>query len=166
MTGLLLLVAWPVFTIIVETRCARRRRRGLEISSRLAATQRAIAVIQAVTMMVVLPTAVLGGLSAYWLLTAGDDPDRRAVKIAVGTGALGLTAAPLLFFAHGRSPFFLRLAGGGVTLFGIGGLGAAVFAARDGGNGQGWPVMLLAGVVMICAGLWLAVTGRNRVRRG
>lgn len=163
--GLLLLVAWPVFCIVVEIRTTRRRKRGLDISPRLAAAQRAIAAIQAVTMMLLLPTIVLGGLAAYCLLTADEDPGQGMFKIAVGTGSLLLAAVPLLFFAHGRSPFMLRLAGVGVALFGAGGLGMALLGDRNRNTGAGELVMLAAGIVMICAGAWLAVTGRNRWRR-
>ncbi|MBM7768498.1 hypothetical protein [Glutamicibacter nicotianae] len=163
--GLLLLVAWPAFCIVVEIRTTRRRNRGLDISPRLTAAQRAIAAIQAVTMLILLPTIVLGGLAVYCLLTADEDPGQGMFKIAVGTGSLLLAAVPLLFFAHGRSPFMLRLAVVGVTLFGAGGLGAAALGDRDGGAGGGELVMLVAGLVMICAGAWLAVTGRNRWRR-
>lgn len=78
--GLLLLVAWPALCIVVEIRTSRRRKRGLDNSPRLTAAQRAIAAIQAVTMLILLPTIVLGGLAAYCLLRPTRTPARACSR--------------------------------------------------------------------------------------
>lgn len=115
--------------------------------------------------MVVLPTMMLGSIGVFCLVTAGDNSDERTFKTIVGFGALVLLAAYLLFLIRGRSPRSLRLAGLGLVVFGVGCLVAVILVIRDGLTSVGDVVMLVASIVLIAAGLWLSITGRNTFTR-
>lgn len=163
--GALLLVAWPVFTIGIDVRCSRLRTHGQSVPQGLARAEAVVNAIKAAMVVVVLPAVMLGGIGVFCLVTAGDDSDERTFRTIVGIGALVLLAAYLLFVIRGRSPWLLRLAGLGIVVFGVGCLVAVILVIRDGLTSVGDVVMLVASIVLIAAGLWLSITGRNVITR-
>lgn len=163
--GAVIFLGWPIFTLVTETRCAALRKRGLEIGSGLGRAQTLIARVHGITMLIVLPVAVFGGLGTYCLITAGADPEQRFGKIAIGIGSFALLGVVLLFLARGRKPLTLRLSGIALAIFGIGGLSLLVPELSVGIDSLGDAVMLIASILLLAAGLWLAVTGRNSLRR-
>lgn len=116
-------------------------------------------------MLIALPVAVFGGLGLYSLLTAGADPKQRPGKLAIGIGSFALLAVLLLFLARGRTPLTLRLSGIALALFGTGGFSLLVPVLRGGIDSFGDSVMQIASIVLLATGPWLALTGRNSLRR-
>lgn len=163
--GAAIFLAWPIFTLVIEIRCSALRKLGLEIGSGLGRAQTLIARVQGITMLIVLPVAVFGGLGTYCLLTAGADPEQRLGKLAIGIGSFALLGVVLLFLARGRTPMTLRLSGIALAIFGAGGLGLLVPVLSGGIDSFGDAVMLIASILLLAAGLWLAITGRNSLRR-
>ena len=68
--------------------------------------------------------------------------------------------------ARGRTPLTLRIAGSAVAVFGTACLIAVGTVLRgDGLTNVGDVIMAVTSVVMIAAGMWLAITGRNSFTR-
>ncbi|GAA1558801.1 hypothetical protein [Brevibacterium picturae] len=182
MLGFLLLIAWPIFTITVHVRHERRLKRQQKRDSESVALTQAripsedlsvrdplhtfVTTVETLILMFGLPVAFLGGLGVFCLVTAGDDPNQKVLKAAIGVGSLGLLGGYLLILLRGRSPQTLRIIGVAVAVFGLAGLVAvASVLVSEGVTSVGDIVMAIAGVVMTAAGTWLAITGRNTVKR-
>lgn len=163
--GVVIFLAWPIFTMVIEIRCARLHKRGLEIGLGLGRAQTLIARVHGITLLIALPVAVFGGLGTYLLLTAGADPEQRLGKIAIAIGCFALLGVVLLFLARGRTPLTLRLSGLALVIFGAGGLSLLVPELSGGIDNFGDGIMLIASILLVAAGVWLAFTGRNSALR-
>lgn len=183
MSGFLLLLAWPIFTITVHVRHARRLKRARQVrdaepgsSTQVKAPFEDVTVrdplhtfvtsVENLTLLVGLPVSFFGGLGVFCLVTAADDLSKENFKVLTGIASLGLLAAYLFLIARGRSVLTLRVIGAAVTVFGIAGAVAVSSVLTGAGvTSAGDVVMAGASVVMIAGGLWLVVTGRNTFNR-
>lgn len=191
MIGFLLLIAWPIFSIIVHLRHEGKLKRAERLSEALGdehgvdravgSTDRGrsrfessvrdplhtfLASVELLIFTFGLPVTLLGGLGVYCLVTAGDEPDKQGFKIFAGIGSLGLLGGYLFILIGGRSPLTLRIIGIAVAVFGLAGTFAvASVLGQAGVTSVGDGVMAVASVVMVAAGGWLAFTGRNSLKR-
>lgn len=183
LVGFLLLLAWPIFTITVHIRHERKLNRHkkqrdpepMSITQARSASEELsikdplhtfVTAVEARILMFGLPVAILGGLGVFCLVTAGDDPDKQSFKIFAGLGSLGLLGGYLLILVGGRSALTLRIIGVALAVFGLAGTFAvASVLGRVGVTSAGDVVMAIASVVMVAARLWVAITGRNMVKR-
>lgn len=141
--GFLLLVAWPIFAIAVNIRHGQRlkrlqKQRDFEPVSITEATP-----------------------------PLHDDPDQELFKLLAGCGALILLSMYVVFLVVGRSALMLRIAGGGLALFGLAltvGVGSEL-ADAGGVTSTSDIVVGIASVVMVVVGVWLLFTGRNTFKR-
>lgn len=183
--GFLLLIAWPIFSITVHIRHERKlkRRARDRQSAPVAITTLGtdaeaaetpvhdplhtfVSAVEFLTFTFAIPVAILGGLGIYCLVTAGEGPDKAAIKAFAGIGSLGLLGAYLLILLRGRSVQTLRVIGVALAVFGLAGTFAVAAVLGDGGaTSVGDVVMAVASVVMVAAGIWLAITGRNTFTR-
>ncbi|WP_240372680.1 hypothetical protein [Brevibacterium zhoupengii] len=181
--GFFVLIAWPIFSIVVEVRHNRRlkhqqRQHGLDPGNTTETQSLAAETpdkdplytftsgVDAVIMMFALPMLLLGGIGVFCLVTLNDDPDTTIIKAVGGIASLGLLGGYLFMMVRGRTPLTLRVVGVAVAIFGLAGLIAVgTVLASDGVTSIGDVIMAITSVVMIAAGLWLAITGRNTVKR-
>ncbi|TSI12078.1 hypothetical protein [Brevibacterium aurantiacum] len=177
--GFFVLIAWPIFTIVVHVRHDRRLRRQQKrrISDHRSITEPQVSAsevpindslftfvsgVEAVIMMFALPIILLGGIGVFCLVTLNDDPGTTIVKGVAGAASLGLLGGYLFMLMRGRTPSTLRIVGIAVAVFGIAGLIAVGTVLRsDGLTNLGDVIMAVTSVVMIAAGMWLAITGCN-----
>lgn len=177
--GFFVLIAWPIFTIVVHVRHDRRLRhqqkRRISDHRNITETQVSasevpindplftfVSGVEAVIMMFALPILLLGGIGVFCLVTLNDDPGTTIVKGVAGVASLGLLGGYLFMLLRRRSPSTLRIVGIAVAVFGIAGLIAVGTVLRsDGLTNLGDVIMAVTSVVMIAAGMWLAITGRN-----
>ena len=183
LVGFLLLLAWPIFTITVHIRHGRKLRShkkqgdmepvsitpvrsSFEELSIHDPLHTFVTAVESRILTIGLPVAVLGGVGVFCLVTASDDPSRTFFKVFVGVAFLGLLGAYMFLLIYGRSTLTLRIFGVSLAVFGLAGISALAFVlARLGVTSVGDVVMAIASVAMVAAGLWLAVTGRNTVKR-
>lgn len=181
--GVLLLIAWPAFTITVGIRHERRLKRAerQRDSEPVSITQVRTSVeevtvddplhtfvttVENLTFLIGLPVTFLGGLGVFCLVTAPSDPSKETFKILTGIASLGLLGAYMFLIVRGRSALTLRAIGAAVTVFGIAGaLAVGLVLKVDGITSAGDVIMAVASVVMIAGGLFLTVTGRNTFKR-
>ncbi len=163
--GFLVLVIWPVIALVVQVRYERRASNGREITQLLGRSYALVTAVQKFAIFVGIPVAMLGGVGIYCLVTAGDDPDQELAKFLFGIGALLLLAFYLLFLVVGRTVLTLRLAGVACVVFGAGAVILTITEMQDGIVSPADVAASLAGLVLLAAGAWLLVTGRNTVKR-
>lgn len=181
--GFLVLIAWPIFTIVVHVRHDRRlklqQKQHIPDHRHSAEAQVSASVVpvndplftfvsgvEAVIMMFALPMLLLGGIGVFCLVTLNDEPGTTIVKAVGGAASLGLLGGYLFMLARGRTPSTLRIVGIAVAVFGLAGLIAVgTVLASDGVTGLGDVIMAVTSVVMVASGLWLAITGRNTFKR-
>ena len=179
----LVLIAWPIFTIIVHLRHERKlkRHKTQRVSEPVSITQvraasEGVAVhdplhtflttVEHLILIIGLPVALLGGLGVFCLVTAGDNHSDQAFKTFAGIGSLGLLGGYLLILIGGRSSLTLRIIGIALAVFGFAGIFAlASVLGQAGVTSAGDVVMAVASMVMVVAGGWLAFTGRNTLKR-
>ncbi|UVI35247.1 hypothetical protein [Brevibacterium spongiae] len=159
--GVLVLIGWPITAIIVDVRVTRQQKHDQPISSGLARAHSFTEAVSAITMIFVIPSAVLGGLGIFCLVTAADDPEDTMFKTIVGFGALLLLVGYLSIFAFGRSKTVLRFIGMAVLIFGVICLVGATQEFIVGEAGRRSGAGLIGGLLMSIAGLWLTITGRT-----
>lgn len=151
LVGFVVLVGWPLLVIVTEVRHRSAARRT--------------APDPAITLMIVLPVALLGGLGVFCLVTAAREADHPVLRAIVGVACLLLLATFLVLAFRGRSALTLRFVGVPVALLGIGIGGWAITDWSADGPTLGTAVGLIASVALLVCGGWLAMTGRNSVRR-
>lgn len=183
MFGFLLLIAWPIFTIIVHIRHERKlkRHKKQRVSEPVSITQIKAAsedvavhdpvhtfltTVEHLILIIGLPVALLGGLGVFCLVTSGDNHSDQAFKTFAGIGSLGLLGSYLFILIGGRNPLTLRIIGIALAVFGFAGTFAvASVLGQAGATSAGDVVMAVASMVMVLAGGWLAFTGRNTLKR-
>lgn len=181
--GVLLLIAWPAFTITVHIRHERRLKRAerqrdcepVNITEVRAPVEEVtvddplhafVTTVENMTFLIGLPVTFLGGLGVFCLVTAPSDPSKETFKMLTGIASLGLLGAYVFLIVRGRSALTLRVIGAAVTVFGIAGaLAVGLVLKEDGITSAGDVVMSVASVGMIAGGLFLTVTGRNTFKR-
>lgn len=159
--GVLVLIGWPITAIIVHVRISRCRKLGKQMSPGLARADSFVEAASAIIMTIVLPCALIGGIGAYCLVTAADDPEDQIFKTVFGFGTLLVLVAYLSIFVFGRSQTILRFMGVAVLIFGVIFLVGATQEFIDGEAGLRSGAALIGGVLMFLGGLWLTITGRN-----
>ena len=159
--GVLVLIGWPITAAVIGVRLNRCRRRDEELPPGLAKAQSFVEAVTAITMIFVLPVVILGGLSAFCLITAADDPEDSIFKTIVGFAALLLLVAYLSIVAFGRSSLTLRFIGVAVLIFGVICVVGTTQEFIDGEAGRRSGTGFIGGVLMSICGLWLTITGRN-----
>lgn len=134
--GFLLLVAWPIFAIAVNIRHGQRlkrlqKQRDFEPVSITEATPPSddlnfrdplhafVTTVEQLILIIAIPVLILGGIGVFCLATLHDDPDQELFKLLAGCGALILHSMYVVFLVVGRSALMLRIAGGGLALFGL-----------------------------------------------
>ncbi|WP_193086653.1 hypothetical protein [Brevibacterium aurantiacum] len=180
--GFFVLIAWPIFSIVVEVSHNRRlKHQQRHHSPELRDTETQVLAaeapvkdslytftsgVDAVIMMFALPMLLLGGIGVFCLVTLNEDPETTTVKAVGGIASLGLLAGYLFMMVRGRTPLTLRIMGIAVAAFGLAGLIAVgTVLASDGVTSVGDVIMAVTSVVMVASGLWLAITGRNTFKR-
>ena len=159
--GVLVLIGWPLTAVIVHIRISRCQERGQQISSGLARAQSFVEAVSAIIMTVVLPSAVIGWIGVFCLVTAADDPEDAIFKTVVGFGMLLVLVAYLSILVFGRSKTILRVMGAAILIFGVIFLVGVTQEFIDGEAGRRSGVGLIGGVLMSIGGLWLTITGRS-----
>ncbi|AOP54767.1 hypothetical protein [Brevibacterium aurantiacum] len=182
--GFLLLVAWPIFAIAVNIRHGQRlkrlqKQRDFEPVSITEATPPSddlnfrdplhafVTTVEQLILIIAIPVLILGGIGVFCLATLHDDPDQELFKLLAGCGALILHSMYVVFLVVGRSALMLRIAGGGLALFGLAltvGVGSEL-ADAGGVTSTSDIVVGIASVVMVVVGVWLLFTGRNTFKR-
>ena len=159
--GVLVLIGWPLTAVIVHIRISRCQERGQQISSGLARAQSFVEAVSAIIMTVVLPSAVIGWIGVFCLVTAADDPEDAIFKTVVGFGMLLVLVAYLSILVFGRSKTILRVMGAAILIFGVIFLVGVTQEFIDGEAGRRSGVGLIGGVLMSIGGLCLTITGRS-----
>lgn len=165
LAGFITLVGWPLVVIITEVRHRWAARRGTPDPPKRDRLYEFVTAVQTVTLTIVLPVTIFGGLGVYCLVTAVQDAEHSVARAVVGVACLLLLGAFLAFITLGRSSLLLQFVGVPVAMLG---LGVGAWSIQDWQTDRptvGTAVGLLASVGLLLAGGWLAMTARNTVRR-